>query len=143
MKDEKCDYKSFTSYREFPERRLPLQSTRTSTLKFNFLYNRMNEVSNTGVLGIGLPVQFLEPYYVTLRIQTRTRDNDISESFITLHGTESSPIINLDAPIEGLQFVELVEARIPRQAEAVVTPGVRRAILGYVVDESLPLSPPP
>ncbi len=140
MKDEKCDYKSFTSYREFPERRLPLQSTRTSTLKFNFLYNRMNEVSNTGVLGIGLPVQFLEPYYVTLRIQTRTRDNDISESFITLHGTESSPIINLDAPIEGLQFVELVEARIPRQAEAVVTPGVRRAILGYVVDESLPLS---
>lgn len=139
MVDEDCGYQPFKSYREFPERKLPQSSNRYTSLRFHFLYNRMNEVSNTGILGIGLPVQFREPYYVTLRISNKNRDDSINESFITLYGTDPSPVISLDTPLEGLQHVELVDARIPRQAEAVVTPGVRRSILGYVTDMSLPV----
>lgn len=141
MVDAECGYRSFLSYREFPERKLPQSSNRYTSLRFHFLYNRMNEVSNTGILGIGLPVQFREPYYVTLRISNKNRDDSINESFITLYGTDPSPIITLDTPLEGLQYVELVDARIPRQAEAVVTPDNRRAILGYVTDLSLPVEP--
>lgn len=145
MVDTSCGYQPFKSYREFPERKLPQSSNRYTSLRFHFLYNRMNEVSNTGVLGIGLPVQFREPYYVTLRISNKNRDDSINESFITLYGTDPSPIISLDTPLEGLQYVELVDARIPRQAEAVVTADYRRAILGYVTDLSLPVvqEPPP
>lgn len=140
MLDSDCDYKTFVSTKEFPERNLPLASSRYQVLKFHFLYNRMNEVSNIGPVGIGLPVQFKQPYYVTMRIQTRTRDGRTEESYITLTGTESSPVINLDSPIEGIQRVEMVDARMPKYAEGVALVDQRRAILGYVVDESLPAS---
>jgi hypothetical protein len=138
MLDGDCDYKVFNNYREFPERNLPLASSRYQVLKFRFLYNRMNEVSNFGPVGIGLPVQFREPYYVTMRIVTRTRDHRQDESYITLTGIDSSPIITLDSPIEGIQCVEMVEARMPKYAEGVALEDQRRAILGYVIDESLP-----
>jgi hypothetical protein len=142
MLDGDCDYKTFVSTKEFPERQLPLASSRYQVLKFHFLYNRMNEVSNIGPVGIGLPVQFKQPYYVTMRIQTRSRDGRTDESYITLTGTESSPIINLDSPIEGIQCVEMVDARMPKFAEGVALVDQRRAILGYVVDESLPAPVP-
>ena len=115
----------------------------------------MAEVQNIDTNGI--PVQFLEPYYVTLRFQfrstntnTNTNGNNTSgsqhpsnqhegiiESFITLTGTSSDPEIILDTPIMGIQLVEMVDARLPKQAEAVATSNGRRTILGYVVDKAL------
>jgi hypothetical protein len=77
-----------------------------------------------------------------MRIQTRSRDGRTDESYITLTGTESSPTINLDSPIEGIQCVEMVDARMPKFAEGVALVDQRRAILGYVVDESLPAPVP-
>ena len=154
MVDETSGYKKFENSTQFPERILPMSFTKTKILKFKFLYNRMAEVQNIDTNGI--PVQFLEPYYVTLRFQFRTTNTNtnngssatmsqhpsnqhegIIESFITLTGTSSEPEIILDTPIMGIQLVEMVDARLPKQAEAVATSTGRRTILGYVVDKAL------
>lgn len=170
MVDETVGYKRFENSTGFPERILPMSFTKTKILKFKFLYNRMAEVQNIDTNGI--PVQFLEPYYITLRFQFRStnsstntssmnmgrnRDQErdrgtnmtqksqhpssqhegIVESFITLTGTSSSPEIVLDTPIMGIQMVEMIDARLPKQAEAVATSNGRRTILGYVVDKAL------
>jgi hypothetical protein len=151
MVDETSGYKKFENPQQYPERILPMSFTKTKILKFHFLYNRMAEVQNIDTNGI--PVQFLEPYYVTLRFQFRTTNTNtnqngnnnvpssqhegIIESFITLTGTSSDPEIILDTPIMGIQLVEMVDARLPKQAEAVATSNGRRTILGYVIDKSL------
>ncbi len=155
MVDETSGYKKFENSQQYPERILPMSFTKTKILKFHFLYNRMAEVQNIDTNGI--PVQFLEPYYVTLRFQFRTTNTNtnqngnntsasqhpssqhegIIESFITLTGTSSDPEIILDTPIMGIQLVEMVDARLPKQAEAVATSNGRRTILGYVVDKAL------
>jgi hypothetical protein len=155
MVDETSGYKKFENSTQYPERILPMSFTKTKILKFKFLYNRMAEVQNIDTNGI--PVQFLEPYYVTLRFQFRTTNTNtnsngnntsmsqhpsnqhegIIESYITLTGTSSEPEIILDTPIMGIQLVEMVDARLPKQAEAVATSTGRRTILGYVVDKAL------
>ena len=155
MVDETSGYKRFENSTGFPERILPMSFTKTKILKFKFLYNRMAEVQNIDTNGI--PVQFLEPYYITLRFQFRSTNSNtnqrtntseksqhpssqhdgIVESFITLTGTSSTPEIVLDTPIMGIQMVEMIDARLPKQAEAVATSTGRRTILGYVVDKNL------
>jgi hypothetical protein len=146
MVDNETGYKKFESQRQFPNRVVQPNAMRIKILRFNFLYNRMAEVQNIDTNGI--PVQFLEPYYVTLHFQFRVpkpsasgrssaEDFDLTDSFITISGTESTHEVVLESPVTGIQLVELVEARLPHQAEAVATANGRRAILGYVVDKAL------
>ncbi len=145
MNDTTNGYKRFESTREFPERILPVNSSKIKILRFKFLYNRMGEVQNIDTNGI--PVQFLEPYYITLRFQFRvaipgsnssnTNSYEVIDSYITLTGTESVKEIILDQPIIGIQLVEMTDARLPKQAEAVATSNGRRALLGVVIDRSL------
>lgn len=146
MLDETTGYKRFEHQNSFPERVFPTGSMNTRQLRFRWLYNRMAEVQNYDTNGI--PVQFLEPYYVTMRIQFRvarpvrsgeTVDQafNVEDTFITLTGTESSPEIVLDKAVSGIQLVELMDARLPKQAEAVATSSGRRCILGYVSDFNL------
>jgi hypothetical protein len=145
MNDSNTGYKRFENTREFPERILPFNSNKIRILRFKFLYNRMGEVQNIDTNGI--PVEFLEPYYITLRFQFRipnvgsnssnTNSYDIIDSYITLTGTEAVKEIILDQPIVGIQLVEMTDARLPKQAEAVATSSGRRSILGVVVDRSL------
>lgn len=146
MLDEDTGYKTFDNSMHFPHRVLLPNSNKTKILRFNFVYNRMAEVQNIDTNGI--PVQFLEPYYITLRLQFRLPrpvsqtpngkiDYELQDSFITLTGTESSKEVVLGQAVTGIQMVEICEARMPKQAEAVATPNGRRAILGYVIDTSL------
>jgi hypothetical protein len=141
LADNATGYNVFNSPNMYPARALDAAtSTRTNVLKFHFRYNRMLESSSRGTRGVGLPVQFLEPYYVTLRVVSRGRDNKTSDSFIVLTGIDSSPTVELDAPLNNVVLVEVMEARIPKQPEPPATVDNRRAILGYVVDKALPMN---
>ncbi len=132
-------HRKFESTNMFPERALEAASAnRAGFLRFHFLYNRLLEVSGQGVRNVGLPVQFIEPYYITIRVTSKGRDSKPVDSYITLTGTESSPSITLEAPLNNVVLVEVMEARIPKQPEPPATVDTRRAIMGYVVDTSLP-----
>ena len=132
-------HRKFESTKMYPERALEAASAnRMGFLRFHFVYNRLQEVTDQVARNVGIPVQFVEPYYITIRITSKSRDGKNVESYITLTGTESSPSVTLDAPLNNIVLVEVMEARIPNQAEPPATIDTRRAIMGYVVDTSLP-----
>ena len=132
LNDSTTNYKNYSSYITFPERTLPPSSFAVQQLVFKFTYNRQNEVFNSPINE--LPVVFVEPYYITLKLEFREPSGNVAKSFITLYGTESTKTIVLDRPLNGLASIEVMEARIPKCPESLVQDETRRALLGYVIE---------
>ena len=136
MTKDTSDYTSFDSPISYPKRTLPQSYERYKSLTFRFLCNRQHEIANppTG----DLLVEFVKPYFITLKLEFRAPDNPnnvIGSSLITLYGTESVKTVNLDTPIAGVASLEVVEASMPKVVQAAVAPS-RSVFIGYIVDTS-------
>ncbi len=136
MKKGQDDYLSFDAPITYPKRKLPNSYERYQSLAFRFIYNRQHEIMNAPVGD--LPVEFVKPYYITLKIEFRAtnKTNEIGSSLITITGTESIKIIQLDTPIDGISSIEIMEASLPKIVQPPIVP-TRSVFMGYITDLSL------
>ncbi len=136
MNKDTNDYTSFTSPISYPKRTLPPSYERYKSLTFRFLCNRQHEIANAPTGDI--PVDFVKPYFITLKLEFRSSENAssvLASSLITLYGTESVKTVTLDTPISGVASIEVVEASLPKIVQPAVDPS-RSVFTGYIVDLS-------